>query len=376
MIHQKTHSTLLLWQTLGASLSSYQKLIHTFGDASCALDAPISEWQDLGIHANHIKRRNDAVNLHAFERACKRIESGEFGVLCLGDANYPLRLAQIYDPPPVLFFCGDPSWLHLPQIAMIGARNPSAQGAKIAFDMADFLAQSGLVVTSGLAMGIDSASHEGALQAGASVGVMASGLDLGIDKPLCRRMRAQGCLVSELPFGTLAAKHTFPRRNRIVAGLSLAALVVEAKMGSGSLITARLANEMGKQVFAVPSSIDNPLAEGCHHLIREGATLIYHPKQVLDDIAWQTTPCSVSADTFSIASKDMPMDNIAMPTKIAMPTVPAHLQSLYDSLSSDAKPADALDVQMDAGELLAGLVELQILGLISEQAGLYAKNGT
>lgn len=205
-----------------------------------------------------------------------------------GSADYPPLLAQLEDAPIGLFVRGDPATLQLPQLAIVGSRNPTPTGRDNAAAFAAHLARCGLAITSGLAIGIDAAGHRGALETGGrTIAVCGTGLD--IDYPtthaqLAREIAAQGALVSELPPGTPAARRNFPRRNRIISGLSLGTLVVEAAVHSGSLITARLAAEQGREVFAIPGSIHNPLARGCHRLIREGAKLVETAEDIFAEL--------------------------------------------------------------------------------------------
>lgn len=209
-------------------------------------------------------------------------------ILTLHDADYPAQLRQIPDPPPLLFVHGDHTVLAKPQLAMVGSRNPSASGREIAREFASHLAGAGLIVTSGLALGIDAAGHQGALDGeGLTVAVTGTGLDRvypARHRDLAHRIAQRGALVSEFPPGTPPLPEHFPRRNRIISGLSLGTLVVEAAPASGSLITARLAAEQGREVFAIPGSIHNPLARGCHALIRQGAKLIESVRDILEEL--------------------------------------------------------------------------------------------
>ncbi len=195
-----------------------------------------------------------------------------------GSPLYPRLLAEIPDAPAGLFVRGDPHVLSLPQLAIVGSRNPTPIGRENAHEFAAHLARCGLLVTSGFALGIDGASHEGALAAGGkTIAVCGAGLDIDYPKQhrsLAYAIAASGALVSEFPIGTPPLKNHFPRRNRIISGLSVGTLVVEAALQSGSLITARLAGDHGREVFAIPGSIHNPMARGCHQLIRQGAKLV------------------------------------------------------------------------------------------------------
>lgn len=209
-------------------------------------------------------------------------------VLTLDDTIYPAQLKQIHDPPPILFVRGDPTVLSLPQLAIVGSRNPSPPGEQIALNFAAALSRAGLTITSGMALGIDAASHRGALAGGGiTVAVAGTGLDRvypARHRQLAHDIAVQGALVSELPLGTPVLPSHFPRRNRIISGLSRGVLVVEAAAQSGSLITARLGVEQGREVFAIPGSINNPLAKGCNALIRQGAKLVETVADVLEEL--------------------------------------------------------------------------------------------
>lgn len=209
-------------------------------------------------------------------------------ILTLHDAIYPQLLKEIADPPLLLFVHGDPAVLSRPQIAMVGSRNPTPQGINNAHAFAQSFAQTGLAITSGLALGIDAACHEGALAgSGYTIAAMGTGLDRVYPKrhhTLAHKIAEQGALISEFPPGTPPLKENFPRRNRIISGLSLGTLVVEASVNSGSLITARCAADQGREVFAIPGSIHNPLARGCHALIRQGAKLVESANDVLEEL--------------------------------------------------------------------------------------------
>lgn len=221
-------------------------------------------------------------------------------IITLHDPAYPPLLKQIADAPPLLFVRGQPGALVRPQLAMVGSRNPSAGGKEIAHDFARHLASAGLTITSGLALGIDAASHQGALHAvgdardanrGAGHGVTVAVTGTGLDRvyparhrDLAHQIAEHGALVSEFPPGMPPLAENFPRRNRIISGLSVGVLVVEAALQSGSLITARLAGDQGREVFAIPGSIHNPLARGCHALIRQGAKLVENVHDILEEL--------------------------------------------------------------------------------------------
>lgn len=204
------------------------------------------------------------------------------------DPQYPELLKQITDPPPLLFAQGDLALLSQWQLAIVGSRSPSKSGLDLAYDFAHYLVQGDIAITSGLATGIDTAAHQGALSAaGKTIAVVGTGLDRvypAKNRGLAHNIAETGLIVSEFALGTPPKAENFPRRNRIISGLSLGTLVVEAAIKSGSLITARMALEQGREVFAIPGSIHNPLAKGCHQLIREGAKLVETAKDILEEL--------------------------------------------------------------------------------------------
>jgi DNA processing protein len=213
-----------------------------------------------------------------------------------GEADYPPRLAATRGSPAALYVLGSVEALKAPQLAMVGARAASPVGCAIAREFAGALSHAGLTITSGLAVGIDAASHEGALAAtGRTIAVLGTGLDRlypAENAGLARRITAAGALVSEFARGTRPQRRNFPRRNRVISGLSLGTLVIEAARNSGSLLTARFAGEQGREVFAVPGPIRSPLSRGCHGLIREGACLVQEPADVLAELAfYQCNQC-------------------------------------------------------------------------------------
>lgn len=219
-------------------------------------------------------------------------ESDDRVIVTLADSNYPQALLQTVDPPPVLFAIGKLELLNRPSIAIVGSRNATKQGSENAQAFARALAEAGITVVSGLATGIDAAAHRGALAAdsdASTVAVVGTGIDIiypASNRALTEQIRQRGVVISEFTLGTPAITHNFPRRNRIIAGLSRGVLVVEAALRSGSLITARLAAETGREVFAVPGSIHSPLSKGCHRLIREGAKLVESAQDVLEEIGF------------------------------------------------------------------------------------------
>jgi len=209
--------------------------------------------------------------------------------ITINEPLYPAQLKEIADPPPILFVRGNTELLSRPQLAIVGSRNPSSSGIDIAFTFAQDLSRHGFVITSGLALGIDAASHQGALSVhGYTIAVAGTGLDRvypARHKDLATEIVNTGAMISEFPPGTTAKANHFPRRNRIISGLCQGLLVVEAAKQSGSLITARMALEQNREVFAIPGSIHNPLARGCNALIREGAKLVETTQDILEELS-------------------------------------------------------------------------------------------
>lgn len=222
--------------------------------------------------------------------------AGEPGnhILTLADASFPQGLLQTADPPCLLYVKGDPGLLNRPALALVGSRNATAQGNANAEAFARALSEAGLTIVSGLALGIDAAAHRGALSgAGSTVAVIGTGADRiypASNAELARQIAARGSVISEFGLGTPAAAYNFPRRNRIISGLARGVLVVEAALGSGSLITARMALEQGREVFAIPGSIHSPLSKGCHQLIKQGAKLVESAQDVLEELRWDISP--------------------------------------------------------------------------------------
>ncbi len=218
-------------------------------------------------------------------------------LLTLADPEYPRRLLDTMDPPTLLYAKGRLELLNRPALAMVGSRNATAQGLVNAESFAACLSAGGLTIVSGLALGIDAAAHRGALEgASSTVAVIGTGADRTYpagNRELARRIAEEGCVLSEFPLGVPAIAANFPRRNRIIAGLSVGVLVVEAAERSGSLITARLALDQGRDVFAIPGSIHSPLSKGCHRLIKQGAKLVDEARDVLEELALPMPPAVV-----------------------------------------------------------------------------------
>ncbi|MGB5338607.1 MAG: DNA-processing protein DprA [Gammaproteobacteria bacterium] len=294
-----TANTLTDWLTLyhapGVGVACFRQLLKAFPEPADVLHASRDRLQALGLATHTIDALQHPDQAGLDRDLAWREQTGN-RILTCRDPAYPMLLLEIPDPPPLLYVHGNVEVLGLPQLAMVGSRNPTPSGMRTATEFAQYLSTAGLVITSGLALGIDAASHQGALDAGGpTIAVMGTGLDRvypARHRDLARRIAAAGALVSEFPVGTAPRPENFPRRNRILSGLSLGTLVVEAAPRSGSLISARCAGDQGREVFAIPGSIHNPLARGCHALIKQGAKLVETAQDVLDELGALAAACT------------------------------------------------------------------------------------
>jgi DNA processing protein len=298
----------------------------------------------------------------ALERFRASLEHTSLRLIGLADPAFPPLLREIPDPPLVLYVTGDVPTLTRPAVAVVGARRCTRSGTANAAAFARDLAALGFVVVSGLALGIDTAAHRGALETGATAAVLGSGLGQvypASNRPLARAIVASGgALVSEYPPESGARNYHFPERNRLISGLSLGVIVVEAGEQSGSLITARLALEQGREVMAIPGSIVNPMARGCHRLIRQGASLVETVADVVE--ALQVAP---------------PAGRTTAPSERARPAPPRGSEDLLELLDSEVATLDELcsSSGLPAEVLLPRLVELELCGFVEQVPGGYSR---
>ncbi len=289
-----TPARLAAWLALGTAralpAAALRALLSAFGEPQTVLAQPyrvlaeaVGEKAARAVAAAARTDTGDEV-----ERTSAWCALPGHALVTLDDPAYPGALLNLHDPPPLLYVCGGLEWLHVPSVAIVGSRNATPQGIEDAAHFARELAGAGLVIVSGLALGIDAAAHRGALESGGgTVAVIGTGPDLvypAQHRALAHDIAARGAIVSEWPLGTPAKPAHFPQRNRLIAGMVKGVLVVEAAQRSGSLITARLANEMGRDVFAIPGSIHAPLSRGCHHLIKDGAKLTETPSDIFEEL--------------------------------------------------------------------------------------------
>ena len=265
----------------------FRDLLAHFGDLEALFSSHVKELKALKLPEELVSYIQKP-NWHGVDNDLAWGQQSHHHIITWADERYPLLLKEIKAPPPLLFVAGDPHLLMQPQIALVGSRNPTVTGRETAHRFAGTLSKAGLTITSGMARGIDGASHEGALDAGGkTIAVMGTGPDIIYPRhhrQLAEQIQVHGAMVSEFSTGLGAHAKNFPRRNRIVSGMSLGTLVVEATLRSGSLITARLANEQGREVFAIPGSIYNGLSKGCHYLLRDGAKLVETANDIIEEL--------------------------------------------------------------------------------------------
>jgi DNA processing protein len=282
-------------------------------------------------------------------------------VITLADPEYPQTLLEIADPPLVLYAKGRSELLNKPALAIVGSRNATADGNANAHRFAEALSRAGLCVVSGLALGIDAAAHEGALLGEAStIAVIGTGADIvypARNRALAHRLAAQGCLLSEYSLGVPAVASNFPRRNRLISGLSRGVLVVEAASQSGSLITAKMALEQGRDVFAIPGSIHSPLSKGCHQLIRQGAKLVESAQDILEEYGQMrgTGAKAARGQAENIGTNITDLDTLALFAALGHDPVSIDELAARSGLSIAAVHASLLSLELEGTvEILAG----------------------
>lgn len=332
-------------------------LIEAFGSASSALSAPATAWRTLGLTAAACEARRSPQVRDGASAAMAWLERPGQHLLMWDQPGYPSLLGEIDDAPPLLFVAGNVEILERPQLAVVGSRRASPPALENAAAFSRCLARAGFTITSGLALGVDGAAHRAALDAhGSTIGVLGTGLEKLYPqrhKALAQEMIERGsAVVSEFPLDAGPLPGNFPRRNRIISGLSLGVLVVEAGTASGSLISARLAAEQGREVYAIPGSIHHPGAKGCHQLIRDGALLVESVEQILGSLrGWQNLP-------------PVAVDKPAHPLLVLLHAAPQTSEGLARS------SGQAL------AQVLASLTELELEGRVSNQAGRwFARSG-
>lgn len=351
-----------LERTPGVGPATARLLLHHFGLPSSIFSADVSELQSLVTPAvaQTLQASPSPFVLALIDHTLAWLHEAGNHVFTLADTAYPQALLDIDDPPLMLYAKGRRELLNRPALAIVGSRNATRQGMLDAERFAEQLGNAGWTIVSGMALGIDTAAHQGGLrnaaseQAGSTVAVIGTGIDIvypSRNRDLAHRIAEQGCLLSEYPLGTPATASNFPRRNRLISGLSRGVLVVEAAAQSGSLITARMALEQGREVFAIPGSIHSPLSKGCHQLLRQGAKLVESAQDVLEEFGnWASPVQALDADATS--------DEVD-PILHAMGFAPVHIDVLANNLCMDIASLSARLLQME----LAGHIEMLAGGL-------------
>jgi DNA processing protein len=377
---------MLLQQLPQAGAGTQWRLLEHFATLEAAFAAPTQQLQTL-LHPHtysHLRAVLEAGESHP-EIQRLREQQGwlhQQGIHLVDTQNdyYPSLLREVKRAPVLLYVWGDPTLLNLPQVAIVGSRNPTASGRQNAAAFARDLASAGFVITSGLALGIDVAAHQGALEShGRTLAVLGTGINqIYPARHVCiaEQIAAQGgAVVSEFPLGTGALPANFPQRNRIISGLSCGVLVVEAAIKSGSLITARYALQQNREVFAIPGSLQNPLSRGCHALIKEGAKLVECAEDVVDELhsllAYKRSELSVVSIPQQ-ACLDLPITDQANLLKPAQTT--PHEAAILACFEYDAVTFDAIaeHTQLPIGDVMASLLTLELKGLVANLGHGYA----
>jgi DNA processing protein len=376
--HENIEEAIALLTLLRASRSAgaLRALFETYGSAVLALRAGHAAWRSAGFTAKCCAAMLQPDTARIEHDLAWWRQSPRHTVLAWYDPDYPALLRYVDNPPAALFVAGDVNALWRPQIAVVGSRHASHVGKHTAQSFAERFVENGWCVTSGLAQGIDTFAHQGALSAGKSmpastIAVVATGLDLTYpesNEALVQKIILHGAVVSEHPPGTPPLREHFPSRNRIIAGLSVGCVVIEAALRSGALITARLAGELGRDIFAVPGSIQNPMARGCHQLIRQGAALVEEAFEVNDVLR-------VSAEHMAEALR-----GDLRPLQAQTPLCPSEAgavepNGIYEALGDMPCTLDQLSERtgLTASELSSMLLVMEMEGRIAQQQGRYVR---
>jgi DNA processing protein len=368
--HQGTY-WLALALTPGLGPARIKRLIEHFGTAERVFHASLTELEASGILAISAQSMATGKSLELAEQECARAGEAGARIISLSDPDYPARLKEIYDPPVILFVKGSVEVLAQPGIAMVGTRHPTPYGSGMAERLSTDLAARGLVIISGLARGIDTASHRGAIAAkGKTLAVLGTGIDVMYPKENTRLteqiVALGGALISEFPVGTSPAPQNFPIRNRIISGLSVGVLVVEAAEYSGTRITSRLALEQNRDVYAVPGNVTNKSSWGPNTLIKQGAKLVATWEDVWEELPSeiQTTLGSARNESLEPETASLFPDEVKSPheqkiLKLLKPDEATHIDQLVESLEDE----------ISASEIFAALFELELNGKIRQLPG-------
>ncbi len=363
---------LALSLTPGLGPTKARKLAEHFGSPEAVFRASLTELESTGIQAISAQSIATGKSMELAREEMARAADAGVTVVSVADTAYPPRLKEIYDPPAILYVRGDAELLTKPGIAVVGTRHPTPYGSGMAERLACDLASQGLVIISGMARGVDTASHRGAISAkGKTVAVFGTGVDVIYPKENSRLseqiLALGGALISEFPLGTFAAPQNFPIRNRILSGMSVGVLVVEAAEYSGTRITARLALEQNRDVFAVPGNVTNKNSWGPNTLIKQGAKLVATWEDVWEDLPTEvrlalTPPASPESQTLSAASL-FPDDGLPPHEKLLLSLLKADEATHIDEL------VEKLESQLSSSEIFAALFELELSGKVRQMPG-------
>jgi len=370
-LDEKTRAWLTLRLTPGLGARSMLRLLERYGSPEEVVRAGGRDLETVpGLRREAKEALSRKRTLRPVEEEWEALRRRGWGIVCLGDDDYPENLKTIPDPPPVLYVTGAPEPKDLVAVAVVGSRFASPMGLLFTERLCADLGRRGVTVVSGFAMGIDSAAHRGALKAGGrTIAVLGCGLDVVYPKPnrdLRRRIAEAGLLVSEFPLGTPPLAGHFPMRNRIISGLSLGVVVVEAADRSGSLITARLALEQGREVFAVPGLARHFRSSGPHRLLRQGAKLVESAEDILEEIAPMVRPSwsvpDVAAGTAAGEGRDDGESNLS-----------EEHQRILGVLSGEPCHVDRIcrESSLGAAQTMALLLDLEMKGLVRQLPGKY-----
>jgi DNA processing protein len=376
MILTQQDAYLVLNRISGLGGAALQRLMEIFTPLESLFDASAATLRKAGLSDEWI-RQVVSPDLEALEEDQVWLSQSGCSLLTFSDSDYPDNLRQISSPPLVLFCRGARALLNVPHLAMVGSRSPTAGGEETAREFAYALSEAGIAIVSGLAHGIDRAAHIGALGAsGSTIAVMATGPDRvypAKNRELACEIAQKGLLLTEFPVGVKPLKENFPRRNRIISGLALGTLVVEAAVKSGTLVTARYAYDQGREVFAIPGSIHNPLSKGCHQLIKQGAKLVESVEDILSELApqlhnWLNTNSGNLSNLSRVSAS--PIKSVPSHPHEAPSIAPEHRQ-VWEALGHDPVTVDHLIQRtgLTAEAICSMLVMMEIEGKVLSGTG-------
>ena len=367
----KDASSLLILLRSGAAAAALRALLDGFGSAEAAMAGGPRAWRESALAADCCAAIKDPDEIR-LEADLEWLDQPNHHLIGWHSPDYPALLRTSVHPPAALFVLGDPDLLWHPQVAVVGSRRPTAGGRDNARQFARAFGQAGLAVTSGLADGIDTAAHLGAMESSRTVAVLGTGPDICYppgNAPLMATIAATGAVVTEHPPGTPGMRQHFPSRNRLIAGLALATVVIEAAVRSGALITARMAADAGREVFALPGSIHNPMARGCHRLIRQGAGLAETPGEVIETLAPLASNLAVALRGRLAAAENRPAGPGAQAADASQE------RAVWQALGHDPVNLDQLSQRtgLTVGPLSAMLLAMELDGKISAEHGRYSR---